>query len=419
MTRTLISLPPTLSPQLRSNFIYLLLENATWSLYLGSTSIFLAIYASRCGASAQQIGLLTAIPALIAVFISLPIGSWINRFPIQKVASWSAFSTRVLLIFYAVLPWILPTRDQFTAILVLTVVMTFPTTVINISFSQLLMESIPAEWRSSVIGGRIAISSLVSFGVTLLCGQILTRVVFPTNYQVVFAIGFIGGMLSIYQIAHIRPFTTHPTGVDGYDQSTAAIPRSAAAQKPKFSLAISSQGWSYLRVIGLLFGLGMVMNMVAPLIPTLLVHRLNLSDGWISLGTATSTLLVFLVSFNIARITRRTGNRRGSFLGIALLACQTVMLGLAYNSSAYLASAVVGGTATGIINVALTNYMFDHVPDTERAKWLSINVMLGNVSGILGALGGPLIASLLGLPLSLIIMGGVELIFGIVIVRWG
>jgi putative ABC transport system permease protein len=40
-----------------------------------------------------------------------------------------------------------------------------------------------------------------------------------------------------------------------------------------------------------------------------LVNSLQLSDAWISIGTATTSLIVFLVSLNIARLTRRTGNR--------------------------------------------------------------------------------------------------------------
>ena len=64
----------------------------------------------------------------------------------------------------------------------------------GISFNQFFMEAVPAEWRGLVVGRRNAIMSIVSFAVTLICGQILTHVVFPTGYQIMFLIGFVGEM---------------------------------------------------------------------------------------------------------------------------------------------------------------------------------------------------------------------------------
>jgi MFS family permease len=407
--------PPTLSRQLKSNFIYLLWDIGWWGLYTGATFSFLAIYASRCGATPQQIGLITALPATLSLLISLPAGQWLRRFPARTVTVWGAFASRLLLITYVIMPWVLPIQYQIYGILALTLVIAIPSTLINISFDQFFMEAVPSEWRGPVVGTRNAISAIVSLLVTLLCGQILSLLAFPISYQVVFFIGFIGAIMTSYQIAHVHPLDELVVKVNLKDKPAAEVIQS----KRKFFPVVDGQGKNYFRVIGLLFLFNLTNNAATPLIPDLLVHRLKLSDFWISIGISTSTLVVLIISLFIARITRRAGNRRATVLGAALLAVQAVVLALAQNSILYLVSTVAGGIATGILNAAQYNYHLDNVPDLNRSNWLSINLLLGNAAILLGALCGPLIANALGSPDALIIIGALRMAVGLAILKWG
>ncbi len=386
---------------------------------MGATATFLNIYASRCGATPQQIGLLTAVPALIALFISLPLGQWLRRFPAQPVTVWAAFASRILFVFYPFLPQFFPINQQFGAILVLAALIAIPSTVINISFYQFFMEAVPSDWRGTVVGARSAIGSIISLIITLLCGQILTRLAFPLGYQVVFGIGFAGAILTVYQLAHIHPIDPRLAGASLLEESTPAIPAPAPAHEKRFFPIIARQGRNYLRVIGLLFLFNLINSMAAPLIPNLLVHRLSLSDELISFGASTSTLVVLLISLLSARITRRTGNRRGTSIGFGLASSQTIALALAQSAGLYLVSAVLGGVAGGLINVAQYNYHLDNVPTSDRSSWLSMNVLLGSIALLSGALGGPLIAGVLGTPHALILFGGLELAVGLGILKWG
>ena len=378
---------------------------------MGATASFLTIYASRCGATSEQIGLLTALPALVALLLSLPFGRWLKRFPAQRATTWSAFASRVLFIGYAFLPWLLPITHQFEGILALSLIITIPAAVINISFTQFFMEAVPSEWRGSVVGTRNAIGSIVSFVVTILCGQILTHLPFPFNYQVVFVIGFFGGILTVYQIYHVRP-VADPSPL-------MALPPIQSSGSSRLLPRADLQGRKYTRVIGLLFLFNLTNNMFAPLIPNLLVNHLKLSDGLISVGTAASTLVVLIVSLFIARFTRRTGNRTATAYGAGLLAFQAIALAAAQNAFLYLVSAVIGGIATGVLNAAQYNYHLDNVPDMERSSWLSVNQVLGNAAILLGALIGPLVARSVGTPEALAAFGGLRLLVGFVLFKWG
>jgi MFS family permease len=407
--RRVFNLPPELSPELRSNYIFLLLDIGVWGLYMGSTVSFLTIYAARCGATPEQIGLLTALPALLSLLLALPVGQWLKRFPAGKVTFWAALVGRALLLAYVFLPWVLPPTLQVNALLVMAVILVVPNTVIGISFGQFFIEAIPSRWRGTVVGARNAIMSIVSFPVTLICGQVLTHMIFPSGYQVVFFIGFVGALATAYMIGRVHPIP---------DPALPTVQPIAQPTRRKLP-QIDAQGRAYLKVIGLLFLLNFTNNMAAPLVPDWLVDHLQLSDATISIGTATATMLVFLVSLGVARLTRRTGNRNATAIGAALLSLNAIALALATDANLYFVAAVVGGIASGVLGAAQYNYPLDHLPLTDRSNWLSYGLMLGNAAVLLGALAGPLLARNLGIPGALIGFGVLRLLVGAVIWRWG
>jgi MFS family permease len=416
--RRFFRFPTNLPPPLRSNFIHLLWDIGWWGLYMGTTAAFLAIYAARSGATPFQIGLLSASPALMSMIISLPAGRILKNFRARPASAAAAAIARSLFLVYALLPWLLPPAQQVNAILILSVVIAIPGTFINIGFSQFFMEGVPSEWRGQVVGARNAIMSIVSFGVTMLSGQILTYLPFPYGYQVVFFIGFIGGVMTAYHIWHVYPmplpdkdFLPLPTA----NQANGAGARKSALKK----LVIGAVERNYIKVIGLLFLFNLSNNMVAPLVPDILVHKLGLTDAWISVGTGTANMLVFSISLFMASLTRRAGNRRITTLGAGLLAFHAFALAAAQDVPVYILASVIGGIATGLLGTAQYNYHLDNVPDQDRSTWLSWNMLLGNAAVLTGALVGPAVAHLTGTPAALVLLGLLRLGFGLAIFKWG
>lgn len=410
MLDRVFNLPPDLPRQLRSNILYMVLDCVFASLHSGSTAAFLNIYASRCGATSEQIGLLTALPALLALVVSLPAGRWVRGVPARRVTMAGAFFSRILLAAYVFLPALLPLDRQYPAILLLVIAASIPMTFLMIGWNQFFMEAIPSEWRAMVMGARGAVGSVLALLVTLLCGQILTRMVFPSGYQVVFLIGFFGMIMTVLQMARIHPVET---------ARAAPLPAAAPAPGRKFFPGLGGQGRAYLRVNGFIFLFSLASTMAVTLIPNLLVNRLKLTDDIISIGVAASTTVILLCSLLVPRFVRRAGARRVTSLGMGVTSLQTGLLALAGSAGLYLGSAVMGGAATGILNIGQYNYLLDNVPDTDRSVWLSMNVMLGNISVFIGALCGPWIARGLGAAPTLWIFAGLEVLIGLLILKWG
>lgn len=410
----LFGLPTGTAPGLRSNIIHYYFDIGWWGLYAGATAAFLSIYAARIGATPAQIGLLTALPSAISLALSLPFAEIVRRLSAHRATWVAALVSRTLFLLYALLPFFFKAPEQVTAILAIGALMAVPNTLLGISFSQLLMEAVTPDWRGTVVGVRNACFSIITFLVTMISGQILTRMAFPLGYQVVFVIGFIGGIATAYHLYKVRPLKA--VNVPAVRTLPAEMP---ARRLPRYLPTIDAAGKHYIRVLGILFLFNITNNMIAPLVPGVLVNTLALSDAWISIGAAANNLIIFVISINIVRLTRRTGNRGATALGSALLAGQALALALAGGPAGYLVSVVAGGLGTGVLITAQFNYHLDNVPENDRSTWLSWSLLMGNSALLLGSLLGPLLAGWTGVLLALGIFAALRLIMSAVIFRWG
>lgn len=411
----LFRLPADLATQERSNTLHYYGDISWWGLYAGATVAFLSIYAARIGATPAQIGLLTALPALIVLTLSLPFSGAARRMGAHKATWLGALISRGMLLAYALLPFFLPEAAQVWAILAIAALIAVPSTLVGIGFPQLMIEGLHANWRGAVVGARNAFFSIISFAVTVVCGQILTQMRFPAGYQLVFFIGFVGAVMTAFHLYHVHPLArASDSGV-----ALAAPGPGLLARAGQVLPRVDVQGRRYMRVMGLLFLFNTTNSMVAPLVPAVLVNGLRLSDAWISIGVAVGALLNFVVSLFITRLTRRTGNRPATALGAALMAAQALLLALAADPGHYMVSVLVGGVGQGILLSAQFNYNLENVPSSDRAIWLSWNLMQGNGAILVGSLLGPLLSGWTGITGALLVFSLLRLVMGGVIWKFG
>ena len=392
---------------LRHNFFHMYLDIASWGFYTGSTIVFLTVYAARAGATTQQIGLMSAGPALISLILSIPAGLFARRYVPKQIVTVSAFIARMLLLGYVVIPLLPDENLRINALLVLTALIAIPNTLLNITFGPFLMSVIPSDWRGTVVSLRNAIMSVLSFVVTLVCGQILTGMDFPYGYQVVFFIGFLGALGTVYAISRTR--VLNPDGIPALGKASPGLllPR------------IDASAQCYIIIALLLFALNATTFMAAPVLPELYVNEIRLSDAVISVGAALTSMIVFVISLFVARLTRRVGNRQGTVIGVAVFAAQTILLALARDAGGFLAASAVGGVASGILSAAQYNYHLDNLPREEQTVWIAWSTLLGNIAALLGSLAGPALADTIGIPWVLGGLALLRLLIGLAIFVWG
>jgi MFS family permease len=404
-------LPPQPIPEAyRLTFLHLFFDLAWIGVLSGTTVAFLSVYAARLGATNDQIGFLSAAPAIINLLFAIPSGNWMKRWRLGEVVFWSSALARIFYLLFAFLPLFLKPTSQIWMIIVITLIMTIPLTFLNVSFNALMIEAVPPQWRAFVVGGRNGVLSIISMIATLGSGELLSRVQFPLGYQIVFGIGFFGALLSSFHLFRLRHIGADPIRAASWRFNfREAFPRNR----------LQTADRKYLRVLFLLFGFHISQWLVIPLVPLFTVNILRLNDFQISVGNSSFNLVVFIGSFFLASITGKIGNHKSTAFSMIGLGIFPLLLSFAKGFDYFLFANLIGGISWSILGGSLFNYLADHVPDADRAASMSWYILASNGSILIGSLAGPFIAGKIGFPLALLIFAILRILSGIAVLRLG
>jgi MFS family permease len=422
----LFPVQPGVPDYLRSNLRHLIWDIGWWGLLNGSTLSFMTIYAARIGANTTQIGLLTAMPAAINLILALPVGSFLKHRQIDKSVFWSGVFQRIFYLFMVFLPLLMSDVLQVWMLILFTLLMSIPGSAIAVGFNALFAAAIPTRYRGMVAGRRNAVFAITSIISTIVCGQILSVVAFPLNYQIVFGIGFVGALMSVIHIKFV-----HPVG-DEFETEI-ETPSFSFEELTQKSKNVLNRIWVYIkrklhveilrgnfaRSLGLLTIFHMVHYLSIPIFPVFTVNVLGLSDDVLSLGNALFYITMFFGSTQIGKLTNLLGNKKLTGIGICLLGLYPAFLSFAKGPFLFYLASFLGGFAWALVNAAMINYLLEKVPAADRTGYLAWFIVGSNAAILMGTLIGPLIGNLLGLTVALLIFAILRTTSGIALLKWG
>jgi MFS family permease len=404
-------------PILRWNLRQLYWDVIWFGILAGSTLAFQAVYAARLGATGFQIGLLTAGPAVVNLIFTLPSGRWMEGKPLIRVSYRSAIFQRLGYVFMVALPWAFTSPEgQIWGLIWTTLVMSVAGTVLAIGFNAMFAEVLPPEWRAHAVGRRNILLAVSITVATILSGQILDRVEFPGNYQIVFLIGAIGAMLSSYHIGRLRK-----------SEIITQIDHLVEVETRKVKARIKRASLVRLDLIKGPFGLFMLAYLAfyafqyfpVPLFPLAYVEQLHLSDGMIGLGNAFFYGTMMLASFRLSALSTRYGHRNLLILSSLLFPVFPLLLGIAKGPELYYLACLIGGGVFAILSGALINRLMERVPAGDRPAHMTIHNLALNIGILAGSLLGPISADLIGLQASILLSAGLRLLVTGFLWLWG
>lgn len=402
----------------RSNFTNLYLDIAWFGVLSGTAINFLNIYAARLGASALQIGMLTAASAVVTLFLAIPAGHWISKQPTGRAVFWSSVAYRIGYLLWIPLPWLFDAQGQIWALIVLTFLMAVPLTPLGVGFNALFAEAVPERFRARVAGMRNAAFAIAYMLTSLAAGYILQNTPFPAGYQIVFAIGAFGAAMSSFHIFHIKPlredFAPPPSPPTPDPKPQTDSPRSIASV-----LRLDVWKSRFRNVLLALFFFHLVHYLAAPIYPLFNVRVLDLNDNHLGNGTALYYLAVLIASAQLGRIVQRYGHKKVTGLGVAGMATYPLMLAFAQNVLHFYVISFLGGLLFALVNGAFANYMLEHIPPHDRPSHLAWHTIMFNFAVLSSSIAGPLIADAIGLANALILFGILRIAAGFVLLKWG
>jgi len=415
-----------------SNFLHLYFDIGWYGILSGSAISFLTVYATRLGATGFQIGLLGALSAAVTLFLAIPAGRWLETQHTGRAIFWMSILSRLGYIPLIFLPWFLDEQAQIIAIIIITFLMAIPLTPLGVGFTALFAESVPTEYRAHVAGIRNVMLSITFMLTSLLSGYILNNVPFPRGYQIVFAMGTLGAAMSSLHLYFVKPLHYGPDALREADSSppqpqvnpdkTASSPR--LRSRPSSGNLFSSLRmdiWKtrFRNVLLALFAFHFTQYLPIPIFPIYNVRVLQLNDDNIGIGTALFYLTVLIGSTQIRKLAASFGNKNLTGWSVAGLALYPLLLSVSRNASHYYGVSLIGGLGFAVLSGSYANYMLEHIPAHDRPSHLAWYTIILNAAVLIGSLGGPVVADVIGLSSALIVFGFLRLLAAFFILKWG
>lgn len=373
---------------------------------------FNAPFILKLGASNALVGAMASLPALMVILFTLPFARFMDRVKDRKPwVTGSLAVSRMLYLFIALVPWLVPAEWQATVIVGMIVIQAIPLALFNTAFWVLIADICPPDRRSSLFATRATLLS-ASVGISaFLSGIFLDLLPTPLNFQILNLLGFVLAQYSTYIVHRV----THPPQQPSEDSISAADTGITNEPRQHSRLGLraffrSHRPFVNFNITTLICWFGAWG--AGPLYTIYLVRNLEFSNSWIGTNATLAQIAVVLSAPLWGRLITRKGN-----LWVVL---RTVVLTGLYPLLIVLFPFPVSILLIGFFNtlndtglgIAHTAIFLDVIPPQRRNSFIAMHTTLMNV----GAMAAPLLtapfADVVGVTTVLIICGVIRFVGG-------
>jgi MFS family permease len=388
------------------NALYLVAE-IFWAAILSAAVNFNGAFAVHLGATSTEIGLLSSIPALLAVLVAIPSGRFLAARSRRKPWLLGALLIyRACFVLVAFVPWLgSKTIPVGTLVVIFLIVMTLPLTFFNVGFTAMLGDVIPENRRAAVFTARNVIANATVSIFIFLFGLWLNKVVFPLNYQILLIFGFAASMFSHFNLMKIQVPDSIPVPLTRSNKVSLKERWHAIQQT-----FISQPGFMHFTFNMLVYGMGMWI--ASPLYILYYLRSLKASDAWLGLlGTISSVSVI--VGYAIWRwVMARWGEERTLKVTIVTQGLLPLLIGLSSTLTPILFIVALNGLLAAGAGLSSTNLLLKVMPEDSRPQYTALYTTIVNIGVFIGPLIGVTVADHLGLPATLIGCGILSIVGG-------
>ncbi len=387
------------------NEILFYLNTGMFGFAAGGIMAFLPVFLARLGASSTVLGWFNAAPALLATGLLIPGAMIAERSTDQvRVRVRSAYLIRVVYLLVALVPFaVSPDHYHLLAPILVGVwlLKAFPEAVALPAWTSVMARGFSPRRRARVNGARWAIMSLTGALGSALFGQLLERITFPLNYQIVFLISFALSMLDPLIFSRVE---VEPTPIPRLESNSSPWLRLVQYVRP----ALSYRPFVKYLLATSLYRVTLFLG--APLFSLFWVNNLHASDGLLGFRATLGSLALVVGYVTWGHLAGRWGHRRVLFAGAWGLASYVLMTGLSPSAIWLLPAALVWGLSAPGIDIALFDLMLASCPDERQPLFGAVWSMAANLAMFVGPLIGARLGDGLGLGTALIVVAGLQVL---------
>ena len=382
---------------------------ALWGVTNGIAGTFTAVFALRLGATDQQIGLLSALPALVYVLWFIPAGRLVeSRKSIKATGLAGNFFFRLQYLVVAALPFF-PPASRIPLLLAGIMLAGIPLCVANVAITNVIADVVPPASRPRVVSTRNILMSLTTAVAASVAGKLLDLLPMPGNYQVIFLGAFIFGMLSLFALSRLVVPDVQPAG------AFSLRPRLFVRQIAEM-LAVVRLTPDFLRFTLAAFVLHWGLVFAWPLFSLWWVNGLKASEGLIGLVATVNMLAIITANPFWARVAERRGNRFCLLVGFAGVTFVPLINALVPKAEYILLTELLAGLIVPAMSLGLFNVMLEVSPAERRPTYIAVYSAAVNIPMFLAPILATTVAApLLGVRLSLALCTPLRLVAWVVV----
>jgi MFS family permease len=378
------------------NIRYLVLE-IFWAAIFTACVSFNAAYLIRLGGSNLMVSLLTSGAALVNVIVTIPFAMFLERRLDRKPwIMWSLALVRVGYIGLVIVPW-LPEGWAAPSMVLLILLLNIPAALFNAGWLPMMADVVPLERRAQLFSARSITLGATMAVSTLALGSWLDLVAFPTNYQLMFAVGVItAGISQVYVMRLTVPDTPVVKATERAPLTPALIRTLALQQRPYTNMLINT----------LLFNIAAWMAI--PLQPIYFVRVLGASDGWVGLWLGLVSAGTILGNLIWRRLIDRRGYAWVLTRSTVLTALYYFLIGMTSDLNVILVLAFLVGMVNPGVELSHFSTLLETCPPARRAMYLGVFTTVMNMGLFLAPLLVAPLTDLLGAAHLLLVLGGLR-----------
>lgn len=394
-----IDLAPTpagLTPIQKRNFRNVQIDGIAIGI-ASAASPYLPVFLARLGATNLQVGLLTSMPALTGLFLVILVGRFLQTR--RQIVPWFSAARLSVISCYAatgIIPFFVPQEYVVPIVLLIWALATLPQIVVNVAFSVVMNAVAGPQYRYDLMSRRWSTLGLAMAITVAVAGQILDRIQFPYNYQLVFIGLSLAGLVSFYFSSHIELPDAEP--------APRVVGESLRTRLSNFLALIRSQpAFTSFMAKRFVFFSGATLGV--PLFPLYYVREVNASNSWIGIINTAQTGIMLIGYAWWTRQSKVRGNRFVLFWTTLGLSVYPVLTALTHQVEWIAFYALLAGIFQAGLDLVFFDELMRTFPAEYSATFVALAQSLQYVSTVASPLVGTLLADQIGIGGALIVSG--------------
>lgn len=378
------------------NFHHLVMNAMWFGVALAASTRFLSVFAIRLGATPLELGLLSALPGLMALATTTFLSQWWMRHFRDSVHAviLPALGLRLNFLLLA-LTGFLPPQWRPAWIIFSVSAAAFAEGISAVVFTVMLREAVPQNRLTALLSRRnIALNIVLGISI-LVFGYWLETAPFPANYQVMFAVGFLFTLVSLWHITRVR-----------VSETASVLGQQRAGQTPSACRAWRSPAFQLVAFAAALIHVAFFS--IVPVTPLRLVNELGAGEQFMALFGMVELIAAIAVSFVTSYFVEHYGNR--SLIAVSMVGTGLAAFVLAFSSSLPLTllAAVLSGAGWTAATIGLFGYFTENTAPQDMPRFTAAYTQVVYLAIFVGPLVGSSLANA-GVNLTAVLLLGAVL----------